>query len=452
MALSTTSSAAYILLKYSRSYPHASGSQIGDDWQHFTNPVIRLVLDVKKRSSGELDSYRLRILWNINTGTDLVETDAREVVFEDLDLLAFSSVPCIQSQRTSNPGGLPLKAVYRDCIVGIRYLHPRITPPGMSPSYRRIQINFENASSATSFIDAIRPVCPCKANPPPALGRSMTMATNRPHIPTVPVAIPVSSPPAIGKTSSDPAIMPEPIQPSFISSQTSQNHISGLMRSNTSISISGHGGTTIISSNQPHSHLNPMSLTAILSPSPPKAHIQDVTTNNDNNHNKNNSNSKKKTTTYPDPDNDLFTIPSSDTAVEYYTPPLGSTPQIYRAPSPPPPSIQQQHPPVSSLPSSSLPDSSSNPFPYSLTQPQHEVNVDNNNAGITKSKALNAKSNSAIINIMEELNETASLYHLPKAELETLVARIIREDGFLQLLENLDTMWRIKGVLGRSCL
>ena len=48
-------------------------------------------------------------------------------------------------------------------------------------TYRRFQMNFQKASDATNFIDAVRPVCPCKANPPaaPAAGlqnRSMTMA------------------------------------------------------------------------------------------------------------------------------------------------------------------------------------------------------------------------------------------------------------------------------------
>ena len=29
--------------------------------------------------------------------------------------------------------GLPLKAVYRDTVVGIRYMHPRVVPAGSSP-------------------------------------------------------------------------------------------------------------------------------------------------------------------------------------------------------------------------------------------------------------------------------------------------------------------------------
>lgn len=94
MSLSTTSTATYVLLKYSRSYPppsqltgpsQQSQSQqpSGEDWQHFTNPVIKLTLDIKKRATGELDAYRLRIVWSLN-GTaepDAMDVDQRDVVF-----------------------------------------------------------------------------------------------------------------------------------------------------------------------------------------------------------------------------------------------------------------------------------------------------------------------------------------------------------------------------------
>jgi len=60
--------------------------------------------------------------------------------------------------------GLSLKAVYRDTVVGIRYLHLRdIT----APVHRRFQITFLSSSAALEFIDAIRTICPCKANPLP---------------------------------------------------------------------------------------------------------------------------------------------------------------------------------------------------------------------------------------------------------------------------------------------
>ncbi|KAJ3539281.1 hypothetical protein NM688_g6387 [Phlebia brevispora] len=181
LSTSTTSTTAYTLVKYSRAYPSASKTQEGDaEWQHFTNPTIRLILDMRKKSSGELESYRCRVLWSLNSGEDAMDVDQNEVTFEDIELLSFSSPSLLQIQKQMFAvHGLPLKAVYRDAIVGIRYQHPRNLPPGVTPTFRRFQMNFQNASDASSFVDAIRPVCPCKANPPAVSAglqnRSMTM-------------------------------------------------------------------------------------------------------------------------------------------------------------------------------------------------------------------------------------------------------------------------------------
>ena len=80
MSRSTTGTSSYILSKYSRSYPAKpkrtinkfqtqtqNGLETMAEWQHFTNPVIRLVLDVKTSSSAEIESVRLRILWHMNS-------------------------------------------------------------------------------------------------------------------------------------------------------------------------------------------------------------------------------------------------------------------------------------------------------------------------------------------------------------------------------------------------
>lgn len=139
----TTTSSAYVLSKYSKSYPTSAESSA--EWQHFVNPVIRLVLDVRKRSDGgELESVRLRILWSMNSDD---ATGANDVVFvsqsffadssfvsqygikEDLELLSFASFLSRPSQRSNLSQGLPLKAVYRDNVVGIRYLYQRENDP-----------------------------------------------------------------------------------------------------------------------------------------------------------------------------------------------------------------------------------------------------------------------------------------------------------------------------------
>jgi hypothetical protein len=143
MALSTTATATHVLLKYSKSNPStAAGGP--DEWQHYVNPVLTLILDVKKSHAGELESVRLRIIWTMRHGGDSPSTN---VVFvrvnpfermthcsnlkqEDMDLLSFASV---QPQHVHPAQGLPLKAVYKDSVVGIRYLHPLVVAPGASP-------------------------------------------------------------------------------------------------------------------------------------------------------------------------------------------------------------------------------------------------------------------------------------------------------------------------------
>lgn len=97
MAHSTTSTSSFILHKYSKSYPKLGSTQSqlvpdNSDWQHFTNPTIRLVLDIRKlTSNGELESVRLRVIWCINaeeTGSQ-VSRNTNELVLVRLDTRTF---------------------------------------------------------------------------------------------------------------------------------------------------------------------------------------------------------------------------------------------------------------------------------------------------------------------------------------------------------------------------
>ena len=85
MSLSTTTTATYELVKYSRAYNHSTpttpSEQAELQWQHFVNPVIRLLLDTIKASDGRLKSYKVRIVWTFSTGQDSMDVDGREVVF-----------------------------------------------------------------------------------------------------------------------------------------------------------------------------------------------------------------------------------------------------------------------------------------------------------------------------------------------------------------------------------
>lgn len=94
----TTGTSSFILSKYSRSYPIKrsapkvqfpahGGPEFSSDWQHFTNPVIRLILDVKTSSDAEIESVKLRIVWEINNGIE-TGVNSQNVIFASAVLLA----------------------------------------------------------------------------------------------------------------------------------------------------------------------------------------------------------------------------------------------------------------------------------------------------------------------------------------------------------------------------
>lgn len=84
MSHSTISTTTQLISKYSRAYlTNPAGSQNPDgEWQHFSNPVLKVVLDVKRSEAGDrLESFRLRVLWNMNPEGDAMNVDQREFVF-----------------------------------------------------------------------------------------------------------------------------------------------------------------------------------------------------------------------------------------------------------------------------------------------------------------------------------------------------------------------------------
>jgi hypothetical protein len=105
MSRSTTSTTTQIISKYSRAHSTGpTGSQNSDgEWQHFSNPVLKVVLDVKRSDSGDrLESFRLRVLWNMNVEGDAMDVDQREFVFVRLSLSLVTSIPtdCILFRKT----------------------------------------------------------------------------------------------------------------------------------------------------------------------------------------------------------------------------------------------------------------------------------------------------------------------------------------------------------------
>ncbi|KAG5219662.1 proteophosphoglycan [Salix suchowensis] len=165
MAHSTTTTASHILTKYSKCY--ISGGSIqssqadgGGEWQHFVNPVLELVLDIKKsRLNNELESVRLRILWNMDTSGI-----KNEVLFV--------------SSGQPMPS-LPLKAVYRMLSLESA-IYTRLS---RHLTHSRLFVDFRSLSprhSALEFIKSIRNVCPCKVNPLPISGNAVTPIRARP--------------------------------------------------------------------------------------------------------------------------------------------------------------------------------------------------------------------------------------------------------------------------------
>ncbi|EGO00111.1 hypothetical protein SERLA73DRAFT_72850 [Serpula lacrymans var. lacrymans S7.3] len=397
----TTVTATYILVKYSRSYPSSAPSSQAQtssdvDWQHFVNPVIKLYLDVKKSSTGELVSVRLRIAWFMDDRTE--DVDRREVVFEDLELLSFSSLSPPNPQAAQIEQGLPLKAVYRDSVV-VYALFLKV--------YRRFQITFLSPTAALQFIDAIRTVCPCKANPStqtPVRNQTMHTDLSRPRTSTGLMS--QTNTLIRTQTSHSAAPIPKrarltydgafsrPSNPGRLNLETSTDlHVPSFTTSTPSRQMLPNNDNTsqissssvTLSSSSSREMINPdcgkaLSLTRDLSH--PTKDKSGVTAPFDSNRN-----------SLPDSSQPSYASRNDSDMM------------------PPPP-----------LPSSA-------PRPVEVTGPQVP-------------DAFTSE-------FLASLRETPALYDLPQAELEDLVGHVIREEGFAKLLDALDSMWKVKGFLDR---
>ncbi|EIM83055.1 uncharacterized protein STEHIDRAFT_114094 [Stereum hirsutum FP-91666 SS1] len=413
MLHSTTSTSSFIVNKYSRSHPSPSANSSGSkedgvtssqnaevEWQHFTNPTIRLVLDIKKASTDELESVRLRILWYMDSGGAADFGKTEPVVFEDVDLFSFSS---LDNNHTNTGQGLPLKAVYRDCVVGIRYLHPQTVPLFTLPIYRRFQVTFDSAPSANQFINAIRPVCPCKTNSAaaPVPARAGTMAGG-----PIPPG-PLSSVPANRQMSMIPS--------GLVSSQT---------------------GSTSLTNPPRLPVLRPAVFTPAASSVAPS--------------------SSPSGTNFPTSDSttSFFSLPVNTSSSQPSSAPNAQAQRLkgYSSGMPTPPSLSQTS--SSSLPASSPPRPSSAlrdealmPPPPLPTQPRpsggtrNDTNPPQDNPSVVQTQLPDREA------FLDSLRDTPALYDLSRSELEKLVCEVIREPGFLKLLEKLDTLWAVKGAL-----
>ncbi|KAJ3999648.1 hypothetical protein F5050DRAFT_1564688 [Lentinula boryana] len=368
MSHSTTTTATYVLAKYSRSYPK-SVQDTNSEWQHYTKPTLKLILDVKKSlTSGELESVFLRIIWSME---DSYAQDQSELTFENFDLLSFSSLRARQTDR--GQGGLPLKAVYRDSVVGIRYIS------ASNGTFRRFQITFSSPTDASQFIDSISSVCPCKANSPPGAPVDIPQVM---HVPSM-------VPPTLQHPIAKPSIMNTSAHAAHTSAVPLSNHM------HPNVSLNQADVFSPVASTQRFSSYPTM---RFQHPSAPYASVPGMPMSS-----------------------------SSQMLIDHRNQLPSSSPPL------PPPSAQptfqfstsQTHSQSTSY--TPTPTQSENPL-YSQTSTS-EIGIQTTNQFVFA------------------LREATSLYDMPHHSLEKLVGDVVQEDGFMQLMESLSLMWKIRGYI-----
>lgn len=255
--------------------------------------------------------------------------------------------------------------------------------------YRRFQITFTTATNAAQFIDAVQPVCPCRLNPQPQplVARTPTVATTG-HLDDISrrgTMFPVVS-------QARPSMDGTPLRPP----------------------------PTASLSENPSFESNLLAF----APSTPVRFTPVAP-----------SSSSIKTTS--------VAAPSHDST--FVTPP--ETPRITI-----PKSSQCQAPSGSisstkgSLPDSSQPSSSTRSSSNTMPPPPLPSSV--TRSVQSESRPLEG-CNSTRAQFVASLHDTPALHELSHTELESIVAQVIREEGFSQLLASLDTMWRVKGFLSQ---
>ncbi|KAJ7256458.1 hypothetical protein B0H12DRAFT_1232793 [Mycena haematopus] len=373
----TTETTTYVLEKYSRAYTSKKPSG-SSEWQHFTNPVLRLILDSKLFPENTADSsLRMRIVWTMDGNQD--------VVLEDLDLLAFSSLKDSSTGKDRSDNS-PLKGVYRDTTFGLRYLHvPESTDS--QKVYRRFQVSFTTLSLALQLVNAIRDVCPCKTNDA-ANANDRKTATIRPAAAS-----------RVAVQRQDTIVPPSPVLVSHNASPLINPQIQ-LQRMPT---VEFPDTPAIIPRSVNQDDARPAAVSLLLSaqaePYPPSSPVAPG----------------------PSPYQAMYDhpMPNAPQAASILTGP------DQRGFLKPPPSSLSTFP--DSSPPSSTADSTMMPPPPPFQAP---------NGASADSLSLTAA-----------LRDATGLYDLSHAALERLVGDVVREDGFVRLLENISSMWAMKALV-----
>lgn len=125
-------------------------------------------------------------------------TSAAVQTLETVDLVAVITQPqpSSQFQQTSADNvsqiHLPLKAVYKGSVLGLRYLSPSTSnaasPFSGSAVFNRVQVKFTTLDELSRFVDAIKDVCPVKPANAGAVGdgdgevRASAAISNQPFL------------------------------------------------------------------------------------------------------------------------------------------------------------------------------------------------------------------------------------------------------------------------------
>ncbi|EGG12573.1 uncharacterized protein MELLADRAFT_100971 [Melampsora larici-populina 98AG31] len=162
------------IVKYSRARPLLTNLVSKDknnsgqiDWTHFNQPRLSLNADIihtdleDSKKSGlprHTRKISLQIIWNSDPQSSHTSDHPSVFNLEQIDLNQI-----VVDFSNSRLGEMPLKAVYKDCVVGLRYA---ISHEAGALIYNRFQLRFHNPTDCLDFVRVIEFICPCKLSPP----------------------------------------------------------------------------------------------------------------------------------------------------------------------------------------------------------------------------------------------------------------------------------------------
>lgn len=268
---------------------------------------------------------------------------------------------------------VPLKAVYRHTMVGIRYLHP--LDMANTSIFRRFQISFASEMDTNAFINLIQGVCLCKMSPAPAASHIQNTGGLNPGTALGPSSMTV-------QTNNIPAIL-----------QDSQYQFG------------------------PSSQLQPP-LTS------QGAYI--------NNYGERTTPNTPQLSSMPPPPLPSQTLRKASSSLD-----LDATYNDSQNAAPGAPAQQLTQPSYMSSQTFTTPSSS-------------QVSVRQGTMDAEKVASQAAEQKVTAHPFISALKEATSLYNLPLDVLEHSVGDVLREDGFLTLVEKLDQMWKIKSLIVKN--